>query len=465
MQWFDALAAARWTGGKWIPASPEGLGFETVFHDTRTSASAGLFVAIAGERVDGHALLSDAVEAGACAAIVDHLPATAPAGLPLLLVEHTGDALMALGAGYRAAHAATIVGVTGSVGKSTVKELIAAMLEQAAVTARTKGNWNNQIGLPLSLLAMPPDASYGVFEVGMNAPGEIAELCGILAPDVGVVTAIAPVHVEAFDDVAGIVDEKAALPRAIGPAGFVVVDADTPHFEQLVADTRCQLVTISTGEGATYRYLSDGRDTVTITEHATGESADLPLPLPGHHVAFNVCLAVACCRQFDLAWDAIAGALRIFEPMEMRWQSEQVGGVTMINDAYNANPLSMRAAIRTLLGQADAPRAWLVLGGMLELGDIAASEHRSLGAFVAEFPLAGVVTVGQLGSVIADAVEANTATPLVTLRCETAAEAGPLLGARLAAGDTILFKASRGFHLEVAVDYLRHYLGDDDQTD
>ena len=461
---FDADAAVRWTGGTWQPANTASLAFEGVFHDTRAGSPSGLFVAITGERVDGHTLLAAAVAAGACAAVVDHVPASVPAGLPLLLVSDTGQALMALGAGYRRAHAATIVGVTGSVGKSTVKELIAAMLEKTAVTGRTKGNWNNQIGLPLSLLAMPPQARYGVFELGMNRPGEIEELCDLLAPDAGVVTAIAPVHIEAFGDLSGIVEEKAALAKAIGPTGFVVLDADAPHFEQLAAATCCQLVTISTEEGAAYRYASDGRAVVLVQEHASGEAAELPLPLPGHHVAFNVALAVACCRQFGLDWSTLAEALTDFEPMGMRWQVEQVGGVTLINDAYNANPLSMRAAIRTLLDDVVPSRAWLVLGGMLELGPISDAEHTALGEFVAQFDLAGVVTVGPLGDRIAAAIEGRaTGTPRL-LRCTDAAEAGRQLASCIASGDTLLFKASRGFQLEVAVDYLRQNLSDDTQA-
>ncbi len=454
---FSAQDAARWSEGRWREDPPEALAFEGVFHDTRSGMAGGLYVAIAGEHVDGHDLLTEAVAAGASAAMVERLPVTVPAGLPLLQVEDTGEALMALGAGYRRAQGATIIGVTGSVGKSTVKELIAAMLEQSAVTGRTKGNWNNQIGLPLSLLAMPPQAAYGVYEVGMNRPGEIGELCELLAPDVGVVTAIAPVHIEAFGDLSGIVEEKAALARAIGPEGFVVLDADAPHFEQLAAGTRCQLVTLSTGDGATYRYASDGRTMVRVEEHASGEAAELPLPLPGHHVAFNVALAVACCRQFGLSWSTLADALRNFKPMGMRWQVEEVGGVTLINDAYNANPLSMRAAIRTLLDEVAPARVWLVLGGMLELGSIESEEHRALGEFVAQYALAGLVTVGPQGALIADAVEAKAQPCPVLLRCDSATEVGPRLIDGIRPGDTLLFKGSRGFHLEAAVDYLRNH--------
>jgi UDP-N-acetylmuramyl pentapeptide synthase len=177
-----------------------------------------------------------------------------------------------------------------------------------------------------------------------------------------------------------------------------------------------------------------------------------------------VALAVACCRQFGLDWSTLAEALTDFEPMGMRWQVEQVGGVTLINDAYNANPLSMRAAIRTLLDDVVPSQAWLVLGGMLELGPISDAEHTALGEFVAQFDLAGVVTVGPLGDRIAAAIEGRaTGTPRL-LRCTDAAEAGRQLASCIASGDTLLFKASRGFQLEVAVDYLRQNLSDDTQA-
>ncbi len=448
---FDPRLLAEWSGGEWIPAAPERIGGIT--HDTRAIRPDDLFVAVKGARFDGHTFVAEARRSGACGAVVRR---DAAAGLaatgPLLVVEEPVAALQAIAAGYRRQSGATVIGVTGSVGKTTVKDLIAGMLATTWRTARTRGNWNNEIGLPLSLLAMGPGTQTGVFELGISHPGEMAPLCRIAQPDWGVITAIGPVHLEFFASVEAIAREKGELLRSLSPGGTAVLSLDDPCFPVLRELVPGRLVTVSMTAEADYRLEPCGTsDIVIVRERSTGTTFSFRMPMPGQHNRHNVLLATAVARGFNVPWPALASALEQYTPPPMRWETREAHGVTLINDAYNANPLSMKAALDTFRSMPVNGRKWLVLGDMLELGEQTTEKHAAVGRSLAGGGWAGLLAVGPLGARLADGAEEVGCGGMDVVRCATAGEAGGLLAERVKAGDAVLFKASRGLHLEDAV--------------
>ena len=448
---FQPERLAEWATGAWVPSMPAVI--NGITHDTRAVSEGDLFVALRGARVDGHAYVAEARRRGACGAIVcrERVAGLAATG-PLLSVADPLAALQAIAAGYRREVPARIVGVTGSTGKTTVKELIAAMLATTWRTARTRGNWNNELGLPLSLLAMAPDTQAGVFELGISHPGEMAPLCRIARPDWGLVTTVGPVHLEFFPSVESIASEKGELLRQLPAAGVAVLSVDDPHFAALRDCVPGRLITVSLAVEADYR-LEPGAtaDAAIVRERATGESCVLRMPTPGRHSRHNVLLATAVARGFGVPWPAIAEGLRRYTPPPMRWETREAGGVMLINDAYNANPLSMRAALETFRDLAVPGRKWLVLGDMRELGSCSGDEHAVLGRQVAQGDWASLVAVGALGAVVAEGAVAAGWPKERVFRSMAAEDGTEFLAGRVRAGDAVLFKASRGLHLEDAV--------------
>lgn len=441
MDTFDAHELARWSAGSWTGPRPGNVSGFCI--DSRVVQPGDLFVALPGDKADGHAYLPQAHTRGASAALVRR--GTPPCGLPLLEVEDPRRALRDLAAGYRALLKARFVAVTGSSGKTTVKEMIADVLATQAPTARTKGNWNNDLGLPLSLLAMSRRDVYGVFEVGMNHPGELEPLCELLRPHCSVVTSVGPVHIQSFPDEAGIAHEKAAVLRALAPEGLAVLPADDPWVDVLRSHLRSRLLLTSLkGQPADYEATTRPGDRFLVRERATGAQVELAAPLPGDYIVHDALLAVAVGRYFGVSWDGIRAAVAAYRPLSLRWQREEADGVLFIVDAYNANPMSMRAALQAF-GQTAAARRWLVLAGMRELGERAREEHLRLGRALAGGPWAGLVTVGDEGAWIAEGAAPFLS---VVLRCADACEAAERLRERVRPGDAVLLKASRGEKLE-----------------
>ena len=439
---------AAWSGGRWRGAAPAGItGFAI---DSRAVRPGDCFVALPGAQADGHQFLAAARERGAVCALV-RVGATCP-GLPLLEVADPKPALSDLARGHRARLGGRFIAITGSSGKTSVKEMTADLLSLAGPTARTRGNWNNDLGLPLSLLAMKPDDAFGVFEVGMNHPGELKPLCALLRPHLSVVTCVGPVHIEFFASEEGIAHEKAEVYRALDADGLAVLPADDPWIRVLKSHVHSRSLLVSLQREADYRVEPGTPPRFVVTEWASGETAAFNAPLPGRHVLSNAGLAIAVARQSGIAWDALAQRLAAFRPPAMRWEERAIGGVRFINDAYNANPMSMRAALDAFEQLDVAGRRWLVLGGMRELGAHAEEEHRALGRLVARGPWAGLVAVGEEGVWIRDAARVEN---LQQARLAAdAAEAARLLKDLIQPGDAVLLKASRGVRLEGVLDAL-----------
>jgi UDP-N-acetylmuramoyl-tripeptide--D-alanyl-D-alanine ligase len=438
-----------------------------VVHDTKKIVPGALFVALRGTRFDGHDFVAQAAEAGAVAALICRSRVTdlQSVGIPLLVVKDSAQALKELANGYRAQLGLPVVGVTGSTGKTTVKEMIACLLGGTFSTARTKGNWNNEIGLPLSILAIPPESQVAVLELGISHPGEMAPLCAIAKPDWGVITNVGPVHLEFFSSVEAIAREKGELLKSLPASGTSVISRDEPHEEILraCAPGRVITTTVNGGMEADYRLVFDNRQTGTckVEDRIDGGIHAFRLPMPGAHNRGNALLAIAVARGFGLSWSQIADSFEKFVAPPMRWEQTEAGGVTFINDAYNANPVSMLAAIRTFREMAVPGRKWLVLGDMLELGPTEREEHLAIGRSLAGEAWAGLITVGRLGAHIAVGALSAGLPVDKAFTCETLDSSIDILKKYVAPGDAVLVKASRGKHLDEVVVRLSSMLGKD----
>ncbi len=453
---FDAEKIAEWSGGVWEPFAPGSVC--GVSNNSRAVEPGELYVAIRGENFDGHTFVADAFDNGAIGAMVDRdSMVDGTDANPVLRVDNSVAALGRFAAGYCQDVGPVIVGVTGSVGKSTVKEMLASVLAVAMPTAKTMGNFNNDIGLPLSLLAMEGDARVGVFEVGMNHPGEIGALCKLLQPQWGVVTSIGPVHIEFFDSVEDIAREKGELLRALPVDGHAVLCSDDPYFETLRSCIDCTLLTVSMDGSADYVVsYSAGGNLLSVCESASSEKMEIEWLWPGRHNALNAGYAVAVARGMGLGWDDIAKGLADYHPLAMRWDVEDVYGIQVINDAYNANPLSMRAALQAYEESDVAGEKWLVLGAMNELGSSSEGEHLALGEYVAKGIWDGVILMGEAGKTIAAGMKGNEFYAEKIRCCESTADAVAVLYSELKSEDGVLLKASRSVALENVVEGLKN---------
>jgi UDP-N-acetylmuramoyl-tripeptide--D-alanyl-D-alanine ligase len=430
----DALAS--------IAVSPPPRGstaLSAVNTDTRTVAEGNLFVALAGERFDAHAFLSDAVGKGATALVVSDASAAAALGVPAFIVSDTTAALGLLGRYRRRAWGKTVVAVAGSNGKTSTKELTSAALGSRLSVYATRGNLNNHIGVPLTLLAIPDDADVAVVEIGTNHPGEVALLRELVEPDVAILTSIGEEHLEGLGDLAGVLREESAVfadvPVAIVPAGQPEIgDAARGLAKSVVSaglaggDVRPDRWSISPDGAGVLRF---------------GEVEVKP-PLRGEHNLRNAMLAIATARALGVSMeDAASGIARTPAlPMRSAWVS--IGTFTVINDAYNANPASARESLR-MLASVDTPRQRVaVLGSMLELGLAGPALHDEIARLALAGPAQIVAGIGEFARALA-AAGPNDAR---VVTAPDVPELWSLLSPRLAADAMILLKGSRGTRLE-----------------
>ncbi len=456
-----AAKMAEWSNGTWLGVLPDLI--QGFCIDSRKIKPGEIFVALSGEERDGHAYLSDVIKKGAAGAIVDmeKYNPDKSASMPCLLVKEPAAALIDIAAGYLNAVAPRVIAVTGSVGKSTVKELILQMLLTTYKTAGTVGNWNNDIGLPLSILSMPANSEFAVFELGTNHPGEIKSLAKIINPQCGVVTNIGPVHIEFFKTEKAIADEKADLLRSLPETGAAFIVDDTPFTETFVDVAGCKVVrTIGVDHTSDYYYEKRSGKVITVYEKSTGENADLTLPIPGKFNIINILLAVGVARWAGVSWDAVTDALINFRAMPMRWSIVDINEIELINDAYNANPLSMRAAIETFYNEYENKERWLVLGGMLELGEQEEKEHLMLGGFVAGKDWAGLIVVGELGEKIAAGAIHGGMPESRIFKCKTTDAVSEFIRHKISRNSVVLLKASRGYKLERIIENLKEQKGE-----
>lgn len=437
--------------------------------DSRTIADGDLFVALGGTRTDGHHYVGPALAAGAGGALVaaDRLE-DIPPDAPAVVVDDPADALLALGAWVRDAVDPQVVAVTGSNGKTTTKDMIAAALRERWVVAN-QGSFNNELGVPLTCCRLEHDSEILVSEIGMRGVGQIAELARLLRPTIGVVTSVAPVHLELLGSLEAIAAAKGELIEALDSDGLAVLAADDPRVLAMAGRTRAAAVTVGRSADADWRAthieLDDDARARFVLESPHGRH-DVQVPVAGLHNVGNALAALAAAVGTGVELPSAIAGLADATISRWRLQHGTVGDLQVLNDAYNANPTSVAAALRTLCALPTAGRRWAVLGTMAEIGETSAAEHRATGVVVAELGVDALVTIGPTAAAIRDG--ADTADPAGSDRRWSVADvdaAAELLASRAAAGDVVLVKASRSAGLEQVVSQLAMLRGTDPATD
>jgi UDP-N-acetylmuramoyl-tripeptide--D-alanyl-D-alanine ligase len=443
---------AQWTGGR-LAAGASDATVTAVCTDSRKLKAGDLFVALRGASFDGHQFIEAAARLGAVAAVVDSMPAAVPEGLGIILVPDTLAALQAMAAGYRRRLPLQVVAITGSNGKTSTKDLTAGVLSEHFQVTKTEGNFNNHIGLPLTMLRARGSDQIGVFEIGMNHPGEIAPLAALAGPDVAIITNIGIAHIEFMGTRDAIALEKGALAEALNPSGTVILNADDEYTESIASRTKADVLTAGLGRGDVR--ASDLRPHFGGTKfrlHAHGRCVEAEIPIPGEHMVSNALLAVGAGIVFGLSLEECAEGLKKIQLTRGRLEQKVIRGIQVIDDTYNANPDSMAAALRTLATMPAAGRRIAVLGRMGELGVESERGHRQVGEVAAREHIDCVIGVGAEAEWIADAAW-NGGVEKVVKTGDTG-EATKALRELAKPGDVVLVKGSRAAKMEQIVEGL-----------
>lgn len=461
----DEVLAA--TGGELVRLGDR-TRFDGVATDSRRLRPGELFVALRGDAHDGHDFLSDAVARGAGAAVVERAHADRPLACGVVAVRDTLAALGDLAAFHRRRHRPRVVAVTGSNGKTTTKEMLAAILERAfgaGRVLRTTGTQNNLVGLPLTLLRLAGTEDAAILELGMNGPGEIWRLAEIAEPDVGVITCVAPAHLEGLGSVHGVAEAKAELYRRLRPSAIAVVNADDPLVSVSAENFPGRKIPFGTAAPVAVcaRDIVDhGLDGTSFRLVIEGREVPIRLAVPGRHNVTNALAAAATAHALGVDVVAVRAGLEAFQPPGMRMEVTQLpNGVTVLNDAYNANPASMAAALRTLAASRGRRRI-AVLGEMRELGAESTPAHRDLGRLAAEARVDALFVLGEHAGHVRDgAVEAGLPADRITV-AESHDDVAQRLAAGCRPGDLVLLKGSRGAAMEQVLRRLQRGGGEED---
>lgn len=463
MGWTKAEILAA-TGGKlWRDGKAKRFG-ELVTDSTKVRCGS-VFVALKGERHDGHSFIGDALRRGAACVIAQRAEPGANYGRATVVkVRDTLTALGDLAHFRRERLAPKVLAITGSNGKTTTKEMVAAIFEEAVLDGerlrgrvlKTEGNFNNLVGLPLTLLRLRKRHKLAVIELGTNRPGEIGRLAGIADPDCGIITSVAAAHLEGLNSLAGVAREKGALYQNIRSGGTIAVNVDDPRVKKLAAKFTGKKITY--GKRGWLRAVSSrmsGRGGMEFTLQAGGERRKVHLHYLGQHNVANALGAAALALCAGATLPAIRRGLAKAKPFSMRMEIEEWNGVGIINDAYNANPASMQAALQTLAEISCPGKRIAVLGDMFELGRHSAIEHRRLGKTAAGAALDGLYLLGaQAAAVRMGALAGGLALEKIIIGKDHG-DLAARLRAHVHAGDWLLFKGSRGMKMERVLEALK----------
>jgi UDP-N-acetylmuramoyl-tripeptide--D-alanyl-D-alanine ligase len=439
--------------GQLLSGNPDAL-ITGISTDTRSLQPGDLFFALTGETSDGHKFLADAFARGASGVVVSRKVETHQLAIR---VEDTLVALGDLARYYRDKFDPIVIGVTGSVGKTTTKEMIAAIAATLGPTLRNPGNFNNEIGLPLSLFGLARDHRIVVLEMAMRGPGQIAYLAEIAKPKIGVITNIHLTHIELLGSLDAIADAKGELLEALPENGTSVLNADDQYFERLRSRARTRVVSFGESPVADVRLMGvsvDEQGCCTFTVSAPSGKMQIRIPVPGEHIMRDALAAVAVGEVLGVPCESIQEMLSQFEPPEKRSNAVRSDkGFLVIDDTYNASPASVLSALRTL-SMMMGKRKIAVLGDMLELGDFAREAHAQVGRTVSDLGLDVLVVVGKLAKLISEAaVDAGFPANSVH-HCENSTLAAQEVPALVREGDVILVKGSRAMKMERIVEAL-----------
>ena len=437
-----------------VSADQQAIGYSI---DSRTIQPGELFFAVKGEKMDGHDFVQQAIEKGAIAAVVSKEKAL-PSSLPLLRVDDTLAALQTLATAVRKLWGKPLVGVTGSAGKTTTKEAIAHVLATRLKVHKSEGNFNNHFGLPLMLLKLQPEHDVAVIEMGMSHSGEITALAKIAQPETGVVTNVAPVHLEFFNSIADIAKAKYELIASLPSTGTAVLNADDEYVSQFGRDFKGKVLKYGLAPGASIRaenIAARGEHGSIFDVVVDGQRQQAALPLVGSHNVLNALAAIAVALERGFALSQAVQALQTLRPADKRGQVVRLGNITVINDCYNSNPKALAAMVDALAGM-PAQRRIVVAGEMLELGPSGAEMHRDSGRHIADKGIDLLLGVRGLAQ---EMVTSAKAAGIQARFMASPEEAGEWLRANAKDGDVVLLKASRGVKLEKALEIWKEAVG------
>lgn len=442
-------------GSDRLPGDWSALGVST---DTRKPVQGTLFFAIKGERFDGHDFAADAAAHGAAGVVLEKGRPVPAAGLQpgqaVFTVDRTVASLGELAHIVRERYRPVVVAITGSNGKTTTKEMIADLLSSIRATGKTRGNLNNLIGLPLSMLNMEPGTGAWVLELGTSRYGELTELAGMADPDIGVLTNIGRAHLEFFHDLEGVLRAKSELFSAMDKGGTAIVNADDPLAMRSTRGFQGRVLTAGFSDHASLRILSYrvSGSGMEFTVSYEGEDHRLHVPLWGRHYLYDVSLAVLCALHLGADWQAIQTACGRFSAFQGRGNVLSYdNGITVVDDSYNANPDSMREGFAAAAERYGPDHVIAVLGDMLELGESSADQHRSLGRFLAELGIRRFILAGEYGNYT---LEGIYSVRREGIQAKQIGDTGVIAGELAAAGkpgDVIYIKGSRSMKLEQVI--------------
>ncbi|MBE7492869.1 MAG: UDP-N-acetylmuramoyl-tripeptide--D-alanyl-D-alanine ligase [Planctomycetes bacterium] len=465
------IAEARLiVGGQWARRPDEtnpaesgwlaALTFGAVCTDTRQLVQGDLFLALRGQRFDGSAFLPQAEAAGARVMVAERLPDGYVPGVPVILVDDALEALGRLARHHRDRQKACVVGITGSNGKTTTRELACAVLRSQFEVLQNQANENNRIGVPKTLLRLNSHHDFAVIEMGTSEKGEIAALARIAAPQCGVLTAVGESHLLGLGDLDGVMREKGDLLAALGRDGIAIVNFDDARCVRAAERANCRVVGYGTDARCELR-ATDLRANRHGTHFTLNGRHEFRLPLHGLHNVSNALAAIAVGWVSGIDIPVMQLALRRAEPVGRRLEYAELAGIGLLDDSYNANPASTRAALRTLAAFETKGQRIAVLGDMLELGEHSARLHREVGAYAASQGIDLLITAGRETRALADAAEEGFAAlgRGAVWRCNDSAEAARMLLDEARAGDLVLVKGSHGMRMDAVSDALKARYG------
>jgi UDP-N-acetylmuramoyl-tripeptide--D-alanyl-D-alanine ligase len=422
--------------------------------DSRTARPGDAFIAIKGEKFDGHDYLAQAAQAGCVLAVVQReagvdkdLAESFPGGV--IGVADPIRALADIAEHQRKTLSATVVAVTGSNGKTTVKNMIHHILSRRLKGLSSPKSYNNEVGVPVTLLATDGTEDYVVCELGTNAPGEIANLARICKPDVAVITGISPAHLEKLGTLERVASEKSSVLGALKQRGLGIINGDYDLLQRSAKAYERRVVTFGESPGCALQLTAYESEGLSGCAYELNGRLKQRLALPGKHNALNALAAIAAAQRFGFSQDESAEALESFRGVGMRWEIRELAEITLVNDAYNANPASLRGAAEILAGFGPRRRKVMVAGDMLELGEQGPDLHKQMGKELADLGIDVVVGVGELGSLVAESAGQAGAESVQLADTQAAAEA---ICDLLVEGDVVVLKGSRAMALETLVE-------------
>ncbi len=443
--------------GAQVQGKVDGVNVTGVSTDSRTAGPGDVFVAVAGDKFDGHQFLEEVAGKGVAAIVAEQ--GKVPAGwkrCPVIVVPNTRVAYGQIAAAYRQGFSIPVTAVAGSNGKTTTKELLGSVLGQKFATLKSEASFNNDIGVPATLLKLTAKHQAAVLEVGTNHPGELAPLVKLIQPKFGVITSIGREHLEFFGDLVGVAQEEGCLAELLPADGRLFVNLDSPWMEHILRRATCPVISVSQRGRGDWSGKLVKADLLGTELEVTAPKAEFNgvyrLPLLGRHQITNALLALAVGAELGLSPEELKRGLANCPVPKMRLQVSERKGVTVLDDSYNANADSMLAALQTLVDLPCSGRRMAVIGDMAELGASAAAAHAEVGRHAADLKIDGLLAIGRMGQVTASAAKVG-GIPLVK-ECADTEIAAAELRLWLQPGDMLLVKASRSSRLERVLEAL-----------